>query len=429
MSSRKFLVLGSGGREHAIAWKLASAPDAPDVFVAPGNDGIAADPTIRGCRKIDLADHEAVANLARELEVDLTVVGPEAPLCAGLVDFFIERELAVFGPVKGGAMLEASKRFAKEIMDAAGVPTASWETFDALAPALAHIEQRSHPLVIKADGLAGGKGVVISPDLDTSRATLLEYMEGARFGTASASVVIEDFLEGVELSFMVLTDGERIVPLATSQDHKRLLDGDLGPNTGGMGAITPSPHASDALTASIVEDVITPVLAELRARGIAYKGFLYAGLMLTEDGPHVLEFNVRLGDPETQALMMAMDADLGEVLLAAALNNDGAMARLPETLASDRAACCLVLASKGYPFAPEKGFAIAGIEDARRDGVEVFHAGTRRGEDGVFLTAGGRVLGVTATGASLREAREAAYEAAAKISWEGMQYREDIGGE
>lgn len=428
MSARKFLVLGAGGREHAIAWKLASAPDAPEVFVAPGNDGIAADPLLQGCHAVDLADHEAVAALARTLEVDLTVVGPEAPLCAGLVDFFMARDLPVFGPVKGGAMLEASKRFAKEIMDAAGVTTASWETFDALEPALSHIEQCSHPLVIKADGLAGGKGVVISPDLETSRATLLEYMEDARFGVASASVVIEDFLEGVELSFMVLTDGERVVPLATSQDHKRLLAGDQGPNTGGMGAITPSPYASDALTASLIEEVIRPVLAQLRARGVIYKGFLYAGLMLTEDGPYVLEFNVRLGDPETQALMMAMEADLGEVLLEVAAGA-GARADLPETLASAREACCLVLASKGYPAAPAKGAVILGLEDVRGDGVKIFHAGTRRDEDGRFLTHGGRVLGVTATGATLQEARAAAYEAAACIHWEGMQFREDIGGE
>lgn len=425
MSARKFLVLGSGGREHAIAWKLASAHDAPAVYVAPGNDGIAADPLIAGCHKVDLADHDAVAALAKSLEVDLTIVGPEAPLCAGIVDDFQARDLPVFGPVKAGAMLEASKRFAKEIMDAAGVQTASWETFDALDAALTHVAQSEHPLVIKADGLAGGKGVVISQDLATSQQTLREYMADARFGDASASVVIEEFLEGVELSFMVLTDGARVVPLATSQDHKRLLDNDQGPNTGGMGAISPSPHASDALTSNLVDDVIRPVLGELEARGIHYKGFLYAGLMLTARGPYVLEFNVRLGDPETQALMSAMEADLGEVLLASV---SGGV--LPESLASERAACCLVLASHGYPFSPRKGDAISGLEDvvSQDASVSVFHAGTRRDEQGVFLTNGGRVLGVTATGPSLDDAKTAAYKAAALISWDGMQLRGDIGG-
>lgn len=421
---RSFLVIGSGGREHAMAYKLSSARDEPVVYVAPGNDGIAADDSIRGgCVDIGALDLEALADFAAEHDVSATIVGPEAPLCAGVVDLFRSRGLPIFGPSRDAAMLEASKGFAKEIMDAAGVPTAAWARFEELDGALGYVRERAHPLVIKADGLAAGKGVVISATLEDSEQTLRDFMAEARFGAAGAAVVIEEFLEGVELSFMVVTDGESITPLSTSQDHKRLLEQDLGPNTGGMGAFTPSPHATLELEFEVMDLVIRPVLAKLAERGVAYTGFLYAGLMLTDEGPKVLEFNVRLGDPETQAILTAMREDFGAVVLAAI---DGRLDEAP-FLSSERCAFTVVCASRGYPLAAEKGFPISGLEQADAlDGVKVFHAGTKL-VDGELVNHGGRVLGVTAAGASLFEARELAYRAVEFIDWEGMHVRFDMG--
>ncbi|QDG53331.1 phosphoribosylamine--glycine ligase [Persicimonas caeni] len=425
MPQRTFLVIGSGGREHALAWKLSQGDDEPVVYVAPGNDGIAADETIRGgCVDIGAGDFEALAEFVEEKGVDLTVVGPEAPLCDGVADFFDERGLAVFGPKKAAAELEGSKSFAKAIMTGAGVPTAEYDTFDDMEAAISYVRRVDHPVVIKADGLAGGKGVVISPDVDTSVETLESYMAHEEFGEASQRVLIEEFLEGTEMSFMVVTDGEHVVPLSTSQDHKRVGEGDTGPNTGGMGAFTPSHLASPELQAKVIEEVIRPTLDELRAQNIPYSGFLYAGLMLTEAGPKVLEFNCRMGDPETQPLMYAMDADLGDVLLEAAT---GGLTG-EEALASDAHAYCVVLASKGYPGPRDTGYVIEGLDEAAEvDGTKVFHAGTKRGDDGHFRNTGGRVLGVTARGATREEARERVYEAVSKISWEGMHYRGDIG--
>ncbi len=423
--TRRFLVIGSGGREHALAHKLSREHDAATVWVAPGNDGIDADPLISGgCVNLDISDIDSVAAFASDHDVDLTVVGPEAPLCAGIVDAFEARDLPIFGPRQAAAELEASKSFAKEVMDAAGVPTAAWAQFEDLDEALAYVREQPHPLVIKADGLAGGKGVLIAQDLTTSEATLREYIVDARFGEASQTVVIEEFLEGVELSFMMVTDGDAVVPLSTSQDHKKLLDGGRGPNTGGMGAVTPSLHTSPDLEDTILDEVIHPVLAELADRGITYTGFLYAGLMLTEDGPKVLEFNVRLGDPETQALTWAMDADLGEVLLRTVRGDlEGC------TLRTNRCACCVVMASRGYPFAPEKNFVVSGLERAATfDGAKVFHAGTARTDEG-FINNGGRVLGVTAAGEDVAAARALAYDVVACIDWEGVHVRKDIGRE
>lgn len=417
----RYLVLGSGGREHAIAWKL-SCDEGAEVLVAPGNDGIAATP---GCQTVDveLGDHDAVVALAREHEVDLTVVGPEAPLCDGLADRFAAEKLAIFGPTADAARLEGSKAFAKEVMNAAGVPTADHAYFDDLAAAVAYVEQANHPLVIKADGLAGGKGVVISEDVATSRATLQTFVRDRKFGESSTSVVVEEFLEGPEVSFMVVTDGERLVPLSTSQDHKRVGENDTGPNTGGMGAITPSPHISPELRQTVIDEVVKPTLAELGRRGITYRGFLYAGLMLTAEGPRVLEFNVRLGDPETQALLFSMNAALGPVLAAAARGE------LPAdtTLESDRAACCVVLASEGYPRSAKTGATIHGL-DRVPDDVFVFHAGTA-GAPGEWTNAGGRVLGVTARADDVETARRRAYDAVSLIDWDGMHFRRDIGGE
>lgn len=416
----RYLVLGSGGREHAIAWKLSRERDA-DVVVAPGNDGIAATANCR-VANVSLADHDALVKLARDEGVDLTVVGPEAPLCAGIADRFAEEGLLLFGPTAKGAMLEGSKAFAKDVMVAAGVPTAAYAVFESLDMAIEHVERAPHPVVIKADGLAGGKGVVISATSEESVATLRSFLSERRFGAASSRVVIEQHLSGPEVSFMVVTDGTTIVPLETSQDHKRVGDGDVGPNTGGMGAITPSPHRSDSLRDELVRTVIRPTLDELRGRGIDYRGFLYAGVMLTQDGPRVLEFNVRLGDPETQALLVAMDRDLGPILAAAARG------RLePGSLETRNAACCIVMAAEGYPGAVRDGDRIEGLDDVEDPGVVVFHAGTRR-ENGAFVTAGGRVLGVTARGTDVRDARARAYEAVARIDWRGKHYRRDIGG-
>ncbi len=425
MAQRTFLVIGSGGREHALAWKLSQGPGEPIVHVAPGSDGIAADEAIRGeCVDIGVDDFEALASFVEERDVDLTVVGPEAPLCAGLADFFAERGLAVFGPKKAAAELEGSKSFAKEIMVAAGVPTAGYDAFDDLDSALEHVREADHPVVIKADGLAAGKGVVISEDVDTSVETLESYMAEEAFGEASQRVVIEEFLEGTELSFMVVTDGDQIVALSTSQDHKRAGEGDTGPNTGGMGAFTPSHLATEELESRLVAEVIEPTLAELERRGIGYRGFLYAGLMFTDTGPKVLEFNCRMGDPETQPLLFAMEADLGEVLLRAAtgeLSGD-------ESLKSEQHAFCVVLASKGYPGPRETGFVIHGLDEAAEvPETKVFHAGTELDADGNFRNTGGRVLGVTARAATRVDARKRVYEAVDQISWEGMQYRSDIG--
>ncbi|MFU8805970.1 MAG: phosphoribosylamine--glycine ligase, partial [Bradymonadaceae bacterium] len=318
MAKRNFLVIGSGGREHTLAWRLSRAPDKPRVFVAPGNDGIAADPSILGGSvDIKIDDFKGLAAFARKYDITLTVVGPEGPLCGGLVDYFEAQGLRIFGPRQDAAELEGSKAFSKDIMRAARVPTADFEVFDEIDDALRHITRTPHPLVIKADGLAAGKGVVISGSVEESRKTLESFMEDRFFGEASSRVIIEEHLVGPELSFMATIDGEHILALATSQDHKRVGEGDTGPNTGGMGAFTPSPHGSRELEQKIIDTVLRPVLDELGSRGISYRGFLYAGLMLTEAGPKVLEFNVRMGDPETQALLFALgdEVDLGEVLM------------------------------------------------------------------------------------------------------------------
>ncbi len=422
--SRVFLVLGSGAREHALAWRLAQAPDAPIVHVAPGSDAMEVDPALRGRRaRVALHDHDGLIQLARDVGADLTIVGPEGPLSAGVVDAFRAASLAVWGPTRAAAALESSKTFAKQIMDEAGVATASWRAFEDLAEARAHVASQPHPLVIKADGLAAGKGVILSDDPVTSDAALRSMMRLGRFGPAGARVVIEERLSGPELSFMVITDGERVAPLATSQDHKRLCEGDRGPNTGGMGAITPSPHDAPALRELLVAQVVRPVLRVMRERGTPYTGFLYVGVMLTPQGPRVLEFNARLGDPETQALMMAMEVDLGQVLCRAARGAliDG------ESLASALCACCVVMATRGYPEAPQPLDPITGLDQALSSEVKIFHAGTMRDEAGQWVTAGGRVLGVTARAPDAALARRRALEVVSQLSWPGAQWRRDIG--
>jgi phosphoribosylamine---glycine ligase len=427
MARRTFLVVGSGGREHALAWRLSRDRDQPLVYVAPGNAGIAADTSISGgVVPIDAMDFEGLARFAREHDVTLTVVGPEGPLCAGIVDDFEARGLPIFGPSMAAAELEGSKAFAKQIMDEAGVPTADFAVFDELDEALAYVQAASHPIVLKADGLAAGKGVVIANTLAESAETLRQFMAEGTFGEASRRVVIEACLTGPEMSFMAIVDGPRILTMATSQDHKRVGEGDTGPNTGGMGAFTPSPHASPELEQAIIATVLRPVITTLAGRGITYRGFLYAGMMLTEQGPKVLEFNCRMGDPETQALLFAMDDDVDfGAVLSSAIEGRLEDGKLP----TPYQAFCIVLASGGYPGPIDTGHPITGLDEASSvPSSHVFHAGTRQDDSGRFINASGRVLGVTARGHDAAEARHRAYEAVSKICWEGMHYRRDIGG-
>jgi phosphoribosylamine--glycine ligase len=377
-------------------------------------------------RAIDVAptDVDGVAAAARTHAVDLVAVGPEAPLAAGLADRLIADGIRVFGPVQAAARIEASKAFAHEIMDAAGVPCARSWAFDDAAAALRHLETCPLPVVVKADGLAAGKGVVVAATRDEALGAARAFLLDGRLGAAGRTVVVEEFLAGQEASFMVMTDGEHIVPLAGARDHKRAFDGDLGPNTGGMGAYSPTPLLDDAARDAVLATVIRPTLGELARRGIPYRGILYAGLMFTAAGPRVLEFNCRFGDPETQPVLYRLRGDLAEAMVACA---EGHLDRV--TLAFDpRPAVCVVMAAAGYPEAPRTGDVILGLDEAARmPDTRVFHAGTRPGPDGTVVTSGGRVLGVTASGADFDQARDRAYAAVRRIRFEGMQYRGDIG--
>ena len=412
------LVVGGGGREHAIAWKLASDPHVGTVFVIPGNAGTANTP---GVTNIILAE-DAIPGFVADNGIELVVVGPEAPLVRGLADRLRHQGTAVVGPNADGALLEGSKAFCKEIMIAAGVPTAAYAAVTTEAAVHDFVDSfTGTSLVVKADGLAGGKGVIVCDDAEAARGAALQMLRSKPFGEASATIVLEERLYGLETSYIVLTDGERFVAMPTSQDHKRLLDGDLGPNTGGMGAYSPAPFVSESVALEIEETVIKPTLAELRRRGIDYRGFLYAGIMLTDDGPMVLEFNVRLGDPETQALMMSLGDGLVEALMGAAA---GSLDARP--FDGTTAAATIVLAAPGYPSAPIKGAPIVGLSAELEPGVVVFHAGTSSIDETIHVT-GGRVLGVTARGRDPIDAVARAYEAVERISWPGMQYRTDIG--
>ena len=409
-------IYGSGGREHALAHVLARTAD---VVVTPGNPGMAA--------PITVVDDQPI----NEIEADLYVIGPEAPLVDGLADTLRAQGRAVLGPGADGALLEGSKAFMKEVLQAAGVPTARFAAFDALesAGALNYLETFDGPWVIKTDGLAAGKGVLVTHNLDEARADVRAKLSGSSFGDAGRSIVIEEGLVGEECSLLVLCDGTRAVPLLPAQDFKRIGDGDAGPNTGGMGAYAPMPHVDGAAVESIMDTAVRPLVEELRRRGIDYRGVLYAGLMLTDDGPKVIEYNVRFGDPETQVVLPLLAGDPAELFLAVA-NGDLTAAPLPAF--SGESAVCVVLASQGYPENPRTGDTIEGLSSegqsvARVEGVTVFHAGTRRhSTTGPFHTAGGRVLGVTAVGPTLEQARERAYAATAPIDWEGMQMRHDI---
>jgi len=417
----KVLIIGGGGREHALAWKVAQSSRVSEVLVAPGNAGTAAEPK---CRNVATSaeDVAGLVALARNEDVGLTIVGPEAPLVAGVVDAFAAAGLRCFGPRRAAARLEGSKSFTKEFLARHGIPTAGYARFTRQDFDPGFVRERRAPIVVKADGLAAGKGVVIAASADEAVAAIERMFAGA-FGAAGEAVVVEEFLEGEEASFIVMVDGEHVLPLATSQDHKRLGDGDTGPNTGGMGAYSPAPVVTDAMHERIMREVIWPTVRGLAAEGTPYTGFLYAGLMIAADGtPNVLEFNCRFGDPETQPIMARLRSDLVGLCEAAL---DG---RLDEVQAEwdPRAAVGVVLAAAGYPEAVRKGDVIDGLDAAAALPGKVFHAGTRPA-DGRALTAGGRVLCAVGLGDSVRSAQAQAYALAGAIHWPGMQYRRDIG--
>ncbi len=415
----KLLVIGSGGREHAIAWRLAQSPRVQMVFVAPGNGGTALEP---GLENVSLDSIEAVADFAQKEHIHLSVVGPEAPLAEGMVDLFRSRGLRIFGPTRDCAQLESSKEFAKSFMQRHRVPTAAFASFTEPRAAHAYVDARGAPIVIKADGLAAGKGVVVATTPHEAHEAIDRMLVEHVMGSAGSRVVIEDFLDGEEASFIVMCDGEHVLALATSQDHKRLRDGDQGPNTGGMGAYSPAPVVTPEIHARVVREVIHPVMAGMAAEGHPYCGFLYAGLMIDKAGnPRVLEFNCRLGDPETQPILMRLKSDLFELI------EHAVEARLDavDAVWDRRAALGVVLAATGYPDAPKKGDRIEGLPAPAED-VRVFHAGTSLA-DGKPVTSGGRVLCVTALGDSIKMARARAYQVVDGIRFAGMQCRRDIG--
>ncbi len=421
------LVIGSGGREHALAWTLSRSPKAGKVFVAPGNGGTALDPNLSNIDYNGVTDIEALAEFAIAHKVELTVVGPEAPLAAGVVDEFRRRGLRIFGPTRAAAQLESSKAFAKDFMRRHRIPTAHYATFSDPEAAHAHVRAMGAPIVVKADGLAAGKGVVVAESLEQAHRAIDDMLRsdapGVRHNQGGARVVIEEFLAGEEASFIVMCDGTHVQPMATSQDHKRIGDGDTGPNTGGMGAYSPAPVVTPDVHARVMREIIQPTIEGLRAEGITFTGFLYAGLMIDADGKaKTLEFNTRMGDPETQPILMRLKSDLVDVLMHA---TQGTLDQAP--LDWDRhAAVGVVMAAHGYPESPRGGDEIAGLPQANAQAM-VFHAGTRRDEQGVLRTHGGRVLCVTALGESVRDAHHRAYEHLIGIRFDGMQFRRDIG--
>ncbi|MDR6411272.1 phosphoribosylamine--glycine ligase [Paraburkholderia terricola] len=415
----KLLVVGSGGREHALAWKLAQSPRVQLVYVAPGNGGTAQDERLRN---IDMSEPAALADFAEKEQIAFTLVGPEAPLAAGIVNLFRSRGLKIFGPTKEAAQLESSKDFAKAFMKRHAIPTAEYETFADVAAAHAYLDARGAPIVIKADGLAAGKGVVVAQTLEEAHAAVDMMLSDNKLGDAGARVVIEEFLTGEEASFIVMVDGKHVLPLASSQDHKRLLDGDQGPNTGGMGAYSPAPIVTPQLHARVMREIILPTVRGMEKEGIRYTGFLYAGLMIDAQGnPKTLEFNCRMGDPETQPIMARLKGDYSKVV-------EQAIAGTLDTVELEwdrRTALGVVLAAYNYPDTPRKGDRISDIPAETSDSV-TFHAGTTLA-DGKLTTSGGRVLCVVGLADSVRSAQSVAYETINQISFDGMQYRRDIG--
>ena len=418
----KLLVIGSGGREHALAWKCAQSADVGEVLVAPGNAGTAREAK---CRNVPVSadDINGLLALATAEKIDLTIVGPEAPLVAGIVDRFEAAGLPCFGPSAKAAQLEGSKAFTKDFLARHGIPTAAYRNFSEIEPALEYIRAQGAPIVIKADGLAAGKGVTVAMTLEEAERAAAEMLSGDRFGAAGARIVVEEYLEGEEASFIVVTDGTTVLPLATSQDHKARDEGDTGPNTGGMGAYSPAPVVTTEVERRIMDEVIRPTLAGMKADGANYVGFLYAGLMVMADGtPKVIEFNCRLGDPETQPILMRLKSDLAAICKATL---DGRLHAV-EVAWDNRAALGVVMAAGGYPGSYAKGREITGLDGADSDAQKVFHAGTKA-EGNSVVTSGGRVLCVVGLGDQVSQAAERAYAAAAKIHWEDVYLRRDIG--
>lgn len=414
----KVLVVGGGGREHAICWKLAQSPKVTELYCAPGNGGIA---QVATCVPIKATDVDAMVTWAKEQAVDFVMVAPDDPLALGMVDALEAAGIPAFGPRKNAAIIEASKAFSKELMRKYHIPTAKYETFTDLDAALTYIDAQGAPIVVKADGLALGKGVIVAATVEEAKAAARDMMEGGKFGASGATVVIEECMTGPEVTVLAFCDGEHIVPMPSSQDHKRAYDGNKGPNTGGMGAISPSPNYTPEVAKRCMEEIFLPTVAALKNEGRPFQGVLYFGLMLTPDGPKVVEYNARFGDPECQAVLSLLESDLLDILLAC---REGTLDTL-DIRWRDEAACCLVLASGGYPLAYQKGYPITGLDQAGQT-VTVFHAGTAQ-KDGQFVTAGGRVLGVTATGKDLNAAIDAAYAAASHIHFQDVHFRTDIG--
>lgn len=417
----KVLVIGNGGREHALAWKAAQSKMVDTVFVAQGNPGIALENKIK-LVDIKVTDIDNLVKFAKSENVDLTIVGPEAPLVIGICDAFNKEGLKIFGPSKMAASLEGSKSFTKDFLARHNIPTAHYQVFTNCDEALTYLDKVGAPIVIKADGLAAGKGVIVAMDLETAKNAVTDMLSGNAFGEAGSRVVIEEFLEGEEASFIVMSDGDNVVPMATSQDHKRIGDGDTGLNTGGMGAYSPAPVVTKEVFDKVMNQVIMPTVNGMKAEGNPYVGFLYAGLMIDKNGnPKVIEFNCRFGDPETQPIMLRMKSDLVDLCL------KGATGKLAGETAiyDDRAAVGVVLAAKNYPGKPQTGDEIFGLKDVYPEDEKVFHAGTAL-KDGKIVTNGGRVLCVTALGNSVKEATQKAYELVKTINWNGMYYRKDI---
>lgn len=414
----KVLVVGSGGREHALCWKIAQRPDT-EVYVAPGNIGMVDVATLVNIKVDDIA---GLVDFAKAEEIDLTVVGPELPLTLGIVDAFQEAGLACFGPNKAAAKLEGSKAFSKELMKKYGIPTAAFDTFTDVEKAKAFVDEIGVPCVVKADGLAAGKGVIICMTREEADKAIEDMLTDHAFGDASATIVIEEYMVGPEVSVLAFADGKTVLPMVSAQDHKRIFDGDKGPNTGGMGAYSPAPVYTEALSAEVNKTIIEPTIAAMAAEGTPFTGILYTGLMLTEKGPRVLEYNVRFGDPETQPIMVRMKSDIVELFQACV---DG---KLDEAALEwhDKAAVCVIMASGGYPASSEKGVPIHGLDDIAAEEAIVFHSGTAE-KDGEIVTNGGRVLGVTAKDATIKGAIDKAYAAVEKINFDHMQFRRDIG--
>ncbi len=427
----RILIIGSGGREHALAWKISQSKLADKIFCAPGNGGISQHAE---CIDIKAEDIPRIIDFVKKEKIDFTIVGPEVPLAKGIVDEFKNYKLKVFGPDKSAARLEASKIFAKELMVKYNVPTADFKIFDNAGEAKKYLESRGAPCVVKADGLASGKGVVVAKTVDEAKQAVDAMLEQKIFGEAGRRIIIEDCLEGQEASILVLTDSKEVIALASAQDHKRIFDGDKGPNTGGMGAYSPAPVVTKELFDEISEKIIHRIIDGLAKEGIDYRGVLYAGVMLTKQGPQVLEFNVRFGDPETQAILPRMKSDLLELMLATSEGNLSKVVKAGGCGWDHRACVCVVCASKGYPGEYENGKEISGLDSvSQTKDVVVFHAGTKkstvdsRQSTAKYFTNGGRVLGVTGLGGTIKEAIDTTYKAVEKIKFEGMQYRRDIG--